>query len=70
MVKGLLIAALDMQKDKRKPTPPYRFSYQRAGQWYVVNGGNGFSNTHRVTEYDLAGEEWLKSIEDKEESKL
>lgn len=64
MVKGVLKMALDFAK--RNDVPCEVSSQRINGVWYVYRTGPKYARTYRVTEYDDAGEKWLRQIEEKE----
>lgn len=63
MVKGELVMALDFAPrpgDSAHGQESYR---DGAGQWYVMSYGPCYTNTHRVTKTDAAGDRWLLAHE-------
>jgi len=66
MIKSQLVASLDF--GKKKGVPHEAYTYLRGEQWYIVRCGPGYSNTHKVLEFDDAGLAILKAREVKDEA--
>lgn len=64
MIRSQLVAALDFGKKKGVPHEVY--TWQRNGQWYICRCGPGYSNTHKVIEFDDTGLAQLQAKERKE----
>lgn len=60
-IEATLVMAMDFRA--RKGVRHEVYSYQQDGIWYVVKCGPKYSNTYRVTQYDVEGLAKLKSIE-------
>lgn len=68
MVKGQLIMAMDFQR--RKGVEHGTVTWRKGDQWYVGQYGPTYENTHKVTEFDAEGLQWLEKHEDKPKSAL